>query len=270
MDVTKVYAVYFSPTGTTEKVTIATAKGTGLPGAKIDLTSWKIRSHYARSFQQNEIVVVGMPVYGGRLPAKVDNFFACLQGNGTPAIAIVVYGNRDYEDALIELKNNLEERNFKVIAGAAFIGQHTFSANIAGGRPNEQDLLLAKEFGQKAIENLDKAYAGKLTVKGNYPYVKPPFDPSNVRDVYTGWGQVGTPADCNFCGLCAENCPWNAVTVDDKVITDYSKCMRCFRCLKICPSGDKKVIDPNFPVFVERFEKRLAGRRCEPEMFFGE
>jgi ferredoxin len=270
MDVIKVYAVYFSPTGATEKATIAAAKGTGLPGAKIDLTTWKIRTHYARSFQPNELVVVGMPVYGGRLPDKIDNFFACLQGNGTPAIALVMYGNRDYEDALIELKTRLEERAFKVIAGAAFIGQHTYSSKIAKGRPDAQDLIIAREFGRKARENLDKAYAGKLTVKGNYPYVKQPFDPANLEGKFPGWAQVGTPADCNFCGLCAENCPWNAVTVDDKVITDYSKCMRCFRCLKICPSGDKKIIDPNFPVWVERFEKVMEGRNCEPEMFFGE
>ena len=269
MDVIKVYAIYFRPTGTTEKAVIAAAKGTGLPGAKIDLTSWKSRAHYARVFRQDEIAVVGMPVYGGRLPGGIDNFFDCLQGNGTPAIAMVVYGNRDYNDALIELKTRLEERGFKVIAGAAFIGQHTFSSNIATGRPDAQDLLVAREFGWKARENLDKAYAGTLVVKGNFPYTQHPFDPTHMENVYTGWGQVGTPADCNFCGLCAENCPWNAVTVDDNVVTNYAKCMRCFRCLKVCPSGDKKIIDPNFSKFVERFEKKMEGRRCEPEMFFG-
>jgi ferredoxin len=268
LDIIKVYAVYFSPTGTTEKVTIAVAKGTGLPGAKVDLTSWTSREHYARSFAQNEVVVVGLPVYGGRLPGKIDNFFACLQGHQTPAIAIVMYGNRDYEDALIELKIRLEERGFKVIAGGAFIGQHTFSQNIAGGRPDAEDLQIAREFGQKAVAGIDKAYAGTLTVKGNYPYVKQTFDPTHV--LYSGWGQVGTTQDCTFCGLCAENCPWGAITIEDNVITNYAKCTRCLRCFKVCPSKAKHIIDPNFPQWLGKFEERLQGRVCQPEMFLGE
>lgn len=270
MDVVKVYAVYFSPTGATGKVVIAAAKGTGLPGAKIDLTPWKSRANYGRTFNANEVVVAGLPVYNGRLPGKIDDFFGCLKGNKTPAIAIVVYGNRDYEDALIELKIRLEERGFKVIAGAAFIGEHSFSKNIAEGRPDDEDLLKAKEFGQKAIEGIDKAYNGTLTVKGNYPYRAETFDPVHLAGEYTGWAQVGTTADCSFCGQCEDNCPWNAITIDNNVITNYAKCMRCFRCLKFCPTKAKKVIDPRFHTFVEKFEEAMAGRWSEPEMFFGE
>jgi ferredoxin len=270
MDIAKVYAVYFSPTGSTGKVAVAAAKGTGLPGAKIDLTPWKSRMNYARMFNVNEIVVAGMPVYNGRLPGKIDNFFTCLKGNNTPAIAVVVYGNRDYEDALIELKVRLEERSFKVIAGAAFIGEHTFSKNVAAGRPNEADLAMAREFGRKAIDGIDKAYTGTLTVKGNIPYQAETFDPTQVAEEYTGWGQVGTTADCSFCGQCEENCPWNAITIDDNVITNYSKCLRCFRCMKYCPSGAKKVIDQSWSKFIDNFEGEMEGRVCQPEMFFGE
>ncbi len=270
MDIIKVYAIYFSPTGTTEKVVVAAAKGTGLPGIRIDLTPWKSRVNYNRSFAQNEIVVVGLPVYNGRLPGKIDDFFSCLQGNNTPAIAMVVYGNRDYEDALVELKVRLEERGFKVIAGAAFIGEHSFSKNIAGGRPDDGDLKIAREFGRKALLNIDKAYTGTLTVRGNYPYQAETFDPIQLTGEYTGWAQVGTTADCDFCGQCDEGCPWGAVTINDNVIINYAKCMRCFRCIKTCHLKAKKVIDPKFSAFLEKFEESMEGRRCEPEMFYGE
>lgn len=38
---------------------------------------------------------------------------------GTPAIAVCVYGNRDYDDALIELKDAIEANGFKTVAAAA-------------------------------------------------------------------------------------------------------------------------------------------------------
>jgi ferredoxin len=271
VELVKVYAIYFSPTGTTEKVTVAAAKGTGLPGLRIDFTPWQSRENYSRSFTSSEIAVVGLPVYGGRLPGRIDNFFNCLTGNQTPAIAIVVYGHREYEDALIELKMRLEGRGFKVIAGAAFLGEHTYSANIATGRPDDADLAIAKEFGRKVKEDIDKAYAGTLTVKGNYPYVKQTFDPTLIQgDRYTGWAQVGTRADCSFCGICEDTCPWHAITIDENVLTNYAKCLRCFRCIKVCPEKARNVIDPNFPLWVERFEKKLEGPRREPELFMGD
>ena len=270
MELVKVYAIYFSPTGSTGRIAVAVAKGTGLQGAKIDLTAWRSRANYGRVFNRNEVVVVGCPVYNGRLPGKIDDFFGCLKGNQTPAVAIVVYGNRDYEDALLELKNRLEERGFKVIAGGAFIGQHTFTENIAAGRPDDNDIFLAREFGRLAIANIDKAYNGTLTVRGKFPYEALPFDPTELTGEYNGWAQVGTTADCSFCGQCEENCPWHAITIDANVITNYSRCMRCFRCIKFCPAKAKKVIDPNFKDFVEMFEKDMEGRISRPEMFFGQ
>ena len=269
MDIAKVYAVYFSPTGATEKAVMAAAKGTGLPGARVDLTPRKTRANYARSFTQSEIVVAGLPVYGGRLPGKIDDFFSCLAGNNTPAIAIVMYGNRGYDDALIELKIRLEERGFKVIAGGAFIGEHTFSRNIAGGRPDANDLDVARNFGAVAMAGIDKAMAGTLAVKGNYPSVRHAFDPSNLENHYTGWAQVGTTADCSFCGLCEESCPWGAITIDDNVKINYSMCMRCLRCVKVCPSKAKKIIDPRFPEHIAELENNIAAVRKEPELFFG-
>src|SRR4030042_6207867 len=114
----KAYAIDFSPTGTTEKAVTAIAEGPGLPHEKIDLTPIQARQTFRGPFTKNDLVVVGLPVYGGRIPKNLDDFFSGLKGNGAPAAAVVMYGNREYEDALIELKIKLEECGFKVIAGA--------------------------------------------------------------------------------------------------------------------------------------------------------
>lgn len=264
----KAYAIYFSPTGTTEKAVTAIAEGTGLPHEKIDLTPMQARQTFRGHFTKNDLVVVGLPVYGGRLPKNLDDFFSGLKGNGAPAIAIVMYGNREYEDALIELKIRLEERGFKVIAGAAFIGEHTFSKNIATGRPNADDLDTAREYGKKILKEIDLEPSSTLTVPGNYPFVAKGFDPTLTSGPLTTYGRIVTTEDCTHCGLCVENCPWGAISPDDAVSTEYTKCMRCFRCIRICPvAARKNVNEEKWAEILPEFEKRLNAHRKEPDLF---
>jgi ferredoxin len=269
MIIRKAYAVYFSPTGTTEKTIIAIAEGTGIPYERIDLTTHQARRVFRHTFKNNELAIVGLPVYSGRLPSKLDNFFSGLHGSGSSAIALVVYGNRAYEDALIELKVTLEEHGFKVIAGAAFIGEHTFSKNVAGGRPDATDVTIAKNLGRKTVKNINKLMQGELNVKGNYPYIRQGFEPTRPLDPLTTFTNIVTTEYCTQCGLCAEECPWEAIDNDDYATIDYVKCMRCLRCIRICPSSAKKNISEKFDEVLPVFEKMLIARK-EPELFLAE
>lgn len=269
MNIKQVYSIYFSPTGTTEKAANAVAAGTGLPYERIDLTTLHNRQISGHSFSKNDFVIAGVPVYGGRIPKNIDDFFSGLTGNGAPAVSLVVYGNREYEDALIELKRRLEERSFRVIAGAAFIGEHTFSNKIARGRPDANDLKTAREFGSKVAREIDKAMRGKLTVKGNYPYIAKGSDPAKMGLVVSA-ALVAATEDCTLCGICAEECPWGAIIADDTVMVDYTKCLRCLRCIRVCPAGALKINNPDYYAAVAKFEEWLSGRHREPELFFPE
>ena len=82
-------------------------------------------------FFRKDIVIVGVPVYAGRVPNVLLKYLNTMSGNGALAIAVVLYGNRNYDDALLELKDILEANGFKVIAGGAFIGEHAFSKTLA-------------------------------------------------------------------------------------------------------------------------------------------
>jgi ferredoxin len=266
MKLKKVYLVFFSPTGTTKKAAKAFAEGTGLPHEEIDLTLPETRRSFNRSFTTNELVIVGLPVYSGRLPMNIDSFFTGMKGNGAPAVALVVYGNRAYDDALIELKIRLEERGLRVMAGAAFIGEHTFSNKIATGRPNVGDLDVAREFGRKTVSALGQASPGTLNLKGNYPFTAKGFNPAQDSGPLTTFGKILTTKDCTHCGLCAPNCPWEAISFNDAVATAYDKCMRCFRCIKICPAGARKITEEKFLEILPGFEQRLNATRKEPEL----
>ena len=92
---------------------------------------------------------------------------------------VVVYGNREYEDALLELKNLAIEQGFSRVAAGAFIGEHSYSRDstpIAVGRPDEADLNKAKEFGErvlkKLLDNRELDHLPTLEVPGNFPIKK--------------------------------------------------------------------------------------------------
>ncbi len=266
MNIKKVTAIYFSPTGTTQKAITAFAAGTGLPFETIDLTIPKVRRAFNRSFGKDELVIAGFPVYGGKLPMYLDDFFSGLKGDGTSAVATVTYGNREYDDALVELKMRLEERGFIVKAAATFIGEHTFSHNVATGRPNADDLAVIAGFGKQAAASIVENTTGTLNFKGTYPFKAAGYDPLKPGP-YPTRPAIVTDENCNMCGLCSDTCPWGAIDKNNCKTINNATCSRCFRCIKICPAGAKKVTDEKFLAFVPQLEARLNAQRKEPELF---
>ncbi len=153
----KITLIYFSPTKTTETVLRAITQGlaqsmeiSGSEITAVNVTSPKIRGTMLAPFDDNDIVLLGAPVYSGRLPADAADFFKKLAASNTPAILTVVYGNREYEDALLELKDVASTCGFIPVSGAAFIGEHSFASTdipVAMNRPDENDLKQAEECG---------------------------------------------------------------------------------------------------------------------------
>ena len=258
LKLTRAKAVYFSPTHTTEKAVTSFAEGTGLPFDKVDLSTPVSRKTSKLKFKSDELAIVGLPVYGGRLPKYINDFFTCLSGNGAPAVAVAMYGNREYEDALLELKMKLEERGFNVMAAAALLGEHSLSSRIATGRPDSSDLAIVKAFGEKAVHSISSNAAGKLTVPGSFPFVAKGTEPKYLPT---------TTDACTNCGLCAQNCPYGAINFSHYSVVDAAKCMWCGRCIKDCPAGAKQFADPAFIAWLPGFEARLNAVRKEPELF---
>lgn len=269
----KINTLYFSPTGTTEKIVtgiaekIAANYGGEIAVNNIDFTLPEARKK-TFSFDKDTIVIAGIPVYAGRVPNLLLKFLNSISGNGATAVAVVLYGNRDYDDALIELKDILDLNGFNVIAGGAFIGEHSFSTTLGANRPDEQDMAAVTDFAAK-IYDKTKAPGGNagVVVKGNKPY----------REYYRPRDQNGNPvnilkvtpktnSDCIDCKLCSEICPMGSIDADD-VSKITGICIKCCACVKKCPVGAKYFDDENYLRHKHELEVAYTGTRREPECF---
>lgn len=215
----------------------------------IDVTNGSTPSA-KRIFEEDEFVVVGMPVYGGRCLRIAMERLVGIQGKNTPCIAVITYGNRAYDDALIELCDFMKERGFIVKGGAALIGKHTFG-EIQVTRPDSEDLLAYRTFAIQALHNDNE----EVIVKGNRPY----------RDGGNGGRfRPSTTDECVQCGLCVKTCSAKAIDADCKSINE--SCVSCFRCIKVCPMHAKRMINQAYDEFAKEFTERLS-ERLENEFF---
>lgn len=218
------YAIYFSSTDTTHRCVNFLCKGLGAdPCESINLAD-DFDVEYPE-FTADDIVVVASPVYGGRLPSRVAESFARLKGNNATAIALVVYGNRDYDDALLELTDILKSTGFRIAGAGAFIAQHSIFPKVGSGRPDEQDEQELLRFGKSCREAIKKGRFGDLQIKGNRPYKKISGVPIHPK---------GDRAKCIKCGKCVVCCPVNAIDSESPWVTDPDKCMTCGRCIAVC------------------------------------
>ena len=98
--------------------------------------------------------MLGTPVYAGRVPNVLLPYLNSIEGNEALAIPIVLFGNRNYDDALIELRDILEKDGFHTLAAGAFVGEHSFSRILAKNRPDAQDMDIVSEFVQQIVAKL--------------------------------------------------------------------------------------------------------------------
>jgi flavodoxin len=138
--------VYFSPTGTTRRVVKGISKGLSIRPRDFDVTLPSARDKGV-ILERDELLVLASPVYGGRLPQIAKDFFNRLTPGKRPVVPVVVYGNRDYEDALLELFDLCVSKNYEVVAAAAFIGEHSYSHVMGKNRPDAADEETAFRFG---------------------------------------------------------------------------------------------------------------------------
>ena len=298
MGIKTVWGVYFSATGTTEKIvkTVAQDIATAL-GADCKLHSFNLpRSREAAlAFGPEDAVVLGVPVYAGRVPNLLLPYVRdMIHGDGALGIPVVLYGNRNFDDALVELRDCMEHNGFHSIAAGAFVGEHSFSRTLGAGRPDAKDLQLAAMLARRAADwirafeaQTEKSTAlqkAKAHEASNHTAFVWPFAPVHVdgcepiRPYYTPRDRHGNPINilkvkpktdpekCVHCGLCAAICPMGAISPED-VFQVPGKCIKCCACVKRCPTGAKYYDDEGYLYHQHELEDVYGGRRAESRIY---
>lgn len=251
-----IYAIYFSPTGGTEKIVTFIAEQFGVYQS-IDLC--EKTSGLTNDFSEEDLCIIGVPSFGGRVPSIALERIKALNGNNATAILITVYGNRAYEDTLIELEDTLIEKNFTCQAAIAAIAEHSIMHQFATGRPDQNDLTELASFAQKIKEKTNN------TVKTDFP---PVHVPGNRP--YRKYGTIplipGASHTCGSCGLCAAKCPSGAIPSNNPKQTDKDKCISCMRCISVCPTHSRKLNPLMLAAASQKLKKACSGRK-ENELF---
>lgn len=249
----KLYEVVFSPTGGTKAVADALACGFGCDVCTVDLCAPDFDAS-AANFSSDDICIIAAPSYGGRVPALAVSRLSQLKGCGARAVLVAVYGNREFEDTLVELKNEATAAGFIPFAAVSAIAEHSIARQFAAGRPDAEDIAELNGFAKKIAAAAETP--SELSVPGNFPYKE--FKGSSAKPV------AGDA--CTRCGLCAEKCPAAAIPAEHPELTDAAKCISCMRCISVCPVH-ARALHPDLMAGIGQMLSKVASGRKPNQLF---
>lgn len=263
----KLNKIYFSAAGTTARIVEAVAEGVcaAVDGGveAVDFPLVKIVCEGAEVGSE-DMAIFAVPVYAGRVPAVAASEIRKFRGDGTRAIIVAVYGNREFDDALLELRDIVAECGFVPVAAGAFVAEHSIFPKVAAGRPDEDDLRIARDFGAKAAKVAPTAEL--LQVPGNNPYKIPKGGNPLVPKTNKSKCIKAVKRDKNACGICAASCPVGAIG-SPKPSTDSDKCIKCAHCIAVCPYDAREWGGLIYKIAEKKFVGAYSTPKS-PELFY--
>ena len=254
-----VFKIVFSPTGGTSKVADILVNEFRIffnePIITVDLLNADFVFSSVK-IQSNDICVIAAPVFGGRIVSMATEHLSRISGNGAKAILVAVYGNREFEDALVELQDVSAAAGFQPFAGISAIAEHSVLRQFGAGRPDEKDAAELKSFAKQIRNHLVHDITSDLVLPGNRPYKD--YVILNTKPIA---GEL-----CEKCGHCAVVCPTHAIPKDFPDQTYNDLCISCMRCATFCPKK-ARYIRPNVAAMLNEKLSKVASVRKPNKLY---
>lgn len=242
------FKITFSPTGGTQKVADLLAAEFAQTGKTVDLLE-NIRE---TTFSADDICLIAMPAFGGRVPSICEQRMEKLRGNGAKAILVAVFGNRAIDDTLLEMKELALAAGFVPVAGIEAVAEHSILRKFGAGRPDAEDAAELKDFAHRIKTTMETgAVSADLAVPGSTPH----------KERVNGSMKPYGGSTCNSCGLCVWRCPARAIPSDDPKSVDKEKCISCLHCIAVCPRSARRLAPELLAASEEKMAPLLSGRK---------
>ena len=192
-------------------------------------------------------IIFGFPVFSDFAPSVINEWLPTLDGRGKRSALFFTYGGRTTGYAHFHTKLLLEQAGFQVLFSAEFLGRHSFNVGgwrILPERPNAQDLALAEEYADLAIQRFSRDAPTLLKLQKPFGYNQVIASLATSQEITERhWkNPVRTADECSMCGNCEAECPTQAFDAHTG-LSNPGRCIGCMHCVYICPEKVLKVDD---------------------------
>ncbi len=273
----RIKVCYFSPTGATRQVVSQLAQMLAAElDAAVEYHSYTLPRERTTmpAFDSDDLVLWATPVYAGRIPNKTIDYVRTAMSNaeataqGIPAVALVTFGNRAYDNALAELVGLMRDHGMRLFGAAAMVTRHAFNDTLGAGRPNRDDLSALQGFAIEVARAVKTGQDPKIEVPGE-AHPERYYTPLKTDNTPAGFLKAKPSCDptrCTRCGRCIEVCPMGSIHPSADLPLFEGICIKCQACRRTCPEHAIAFTDPDYCSHAAMIERNFADPK--PSEFF--
>lgn len=259
----KAIVVYYSGTGSTQKVAKAVHKGMKDVLGKCDIAS--IKNIDPKDMARYDLVTIGGPIWYYRETANLRQFaYNMPQMDGKYCVLFCSHGSQP-SGFFFSLAPTLIKKGLKIIGWGDWYGSvyqvlHMPKPYLTDGHPDDIDLQEAESFGKEMADRANKISMGQTELIPEIPKGKkadplwqphtmtgpPPGPPPGAEKGGEARPMPPIPEPpvrsvnmekCQYpsCTICIDNCLVNAFDFSEAPPKVKQDCLQCNLCNRLCP-----------------------------------